>query len=280
MCPVRYVGPVAGALLLAVFARDAASASSARLGQAVSDERKAASIKRLATARDALEASSDAMSSKSYTVQLIVGVIAIPIGVTSLFLALWGPDLWMIMPAFMVAAGCSIILGSAFLLATKALWTRRAILESAYTGTLVLLCGATVIAFSFVLQPGPWPSDFRDVFRRSSVAALVGAIWAMTFASLAGRLPFSTKRGAGGALLIRTFQHEIDRHERGPRPANSGAVGLILLSIALPPFGMAIALRRRVDHPRPAAAFWVGSSMLCVWMAILVVLLAVNPSFS
>jgi hypothetical protein len=282
MDPIRSFGPVAGALLLAVFAGDAASASSARLSQAISNERRSAAIKRLAAARDALETSSRAMSPKGYAIQLIVGLIAIPIVVTSLFLALWGPDLWVIVPGSMLTAGvgCAILLGSVFLVATKALWTRRALLESAYTGALVLLFGATVVVGSFALQPGPWPSDFRDVFWRTSVAAVVGTTWVMTCTSLAVRLPFSKKRGVGGAILIRTFQLEIDRHARGPRPADLGVVGLILLSIALPPLGMVLASRRRVDRSRPVAALWVASATLCAWVSTVIILLVVNPSFS
>jgi hypothetical protein len=278
--PLRYIGPAAGALLLAVFAGDAASASSARLSQAIFDVRQASLIERLITARNAIDASSSALSWKGYALQLAIGLVAIPVVVACVFLALWGLDSWPVLPSLVLGTSCSIVLGSVLLVVTLALWARRAVVESAYARTAAALCGGSVVALSFVLQPGPLPSDFRDVFWRSSVAAAVTLIWALTCVSLACRVPFTTLRGLGSACLARAFQFDIERYERAPRPVGRRTVGLVLLSIVFPPAGIVVALRERAAGSRSAAAFWVASSVLFAWVAAISVLLALNPSFA
>lgn len=291
---MRFLGPIAGAILLALFAGDAASASNARLGEAMTELRAKIASDRLIAALDKIDRETRSPGWAGYVLQSAAGVLALPVLLSFGYFLLWtdnAPEVWFVFAAAALFAGLQA-LAIGLIVTIRNLWVRRDRLLAAYWACLFGACFLAVTAFAYAFQPPPVPSDARSLLGRLAVTAVVVAIWTISSVALATRLPWSRWRGPGSGILAALLRFSIRKSTRTILPSESGLPArlwvIVATSVALPPVGLFWAVRHGEGaeagvNPRHRkvrlAALWIGSGGSIAWITAVIVLIAVNPRF-
>lgn len=281
--PLRYAAPLVGALLLAIFAADAASASSARLGEAIALERKKASSDRLKRAIQKLSEGASPATLKRHAIRVVASVAITPaVVVASFFSYAYGAhsvSLFTESTLYLgiLYFGISILLASTFLVASRYFWTTRRRLAAVYVALLSTSLLAAVTLVANILQPGV-PNDVRELAVRFLVTALITVPWSLACLSLGGQLPSKGGRSLGTEAVLLALKCELKLAMPDRDAATTVRnIGIVVSSLAVPPVGLIWAyIARRAGHGGRAATagLWIGSIMLLFWATGLLI---VNP---
>ena len=290
---MRYLGPLAGAVLLALFAGDAASASNERLGAAMTVQREMIATDRLATAASKLEADTDSPQWRGYLLQTIVGLMLVPAVTVGVYFLMWPVgtlSLWFVLAAAGFFAALEAV-AIALIVTVRNLWIRNERVSAGYWAFLLGVCALTVAALAYAYQPPPLLTDARSLVWRSSVALVMVSAWTVATIALATRLPWSRHRAPGTAILMGLLRFSIRRSNRTAASKEPGLPArlwaLVALCLVVPPVGFLCTMRlggtaaargnRRYGQVRQAA-LWIGLLGSVVWAAAVVSLVVVNPS--
>jgi hypothetical protein len=291
---VRFLGPLAGAYLLALFAADAASASNARLGRAIIGENRRLHVKALIEAADDVSGKTKAQRWQGYAVQLILVSIAAPAAIVAGVFAVVGDEAfstWNFAVVTGYFAGYTL-LATVVLVLARIQWSRKDRIGASYWIALFVVSLGSVAAMAWLVQLANTPEDTRAVIQRLSITLGVTTLWFLMCASIAWRVPFSSRRGLGAAALIRILRSTARREEaQASFDIPWRRWGLLAFCVLAPPVGLYLTPRaRRGERDRHqsdgavkvganAALLGTGYLSLASWLVVLGVFYAINPSF-
>ena len=289
---VRFLGPLAGAYLLALFAADAASASNARLGKAINDENKRLFIEILENAADRISDSTRPQSWKGNVVQLVAVLVLAPAGLVALIFLLWGEYApgWLDFALDVGYFSAYTVLATTALVLARNQWARADWIGAVYWVGLFTLSLGAVAVMAWLVLPSIVVTDARTATGRALLSAGLAAVWYTMCATLAWRVPFSKRRGVGAAVLIRLLRRTAAKEKRDDAFSFSWrTLGVLVLCVVLPPVGIYFAyrLRAQADAVSPEAAasgsqgtalLRTGYAVMFAWIAVIVLFFAFNPS--
>jgi len=204
-------GPLAGALLLAAIAADAAMTSASDHGRLLDEARKKRAVTRIQAIVDRRARESVPPGRLSIWIQILGSFVLLPLALGALYCLVAGfPSLFVFGWASLFAI-VVILLSLALVILARFFQDRGETFIGAYFYVIGMIAIALPTAFAFRSLPGEIWSDARGLIFRIILALALGAGSLLCVFLLTHTIPGSTTRGIGYQLLVSSLERVVKR---------------------------------------------------------------------